>query len=254
LIDSADAALLVAKQTGRNRIITASALEEGDLAEACGGPLQRVLVRDIMVPAMARLSPEETVAQAAQRLMELNLDSLPVVAATGAVTGFVTEQDLLTALLQPAGARQPIANCSQLSVAVFEETVSAKEIATFFTRTAVQRVIVVRQGFPVGLVSRRTLMRWLLNSSLDRLAATGPVARRAAAAPGELQESIRDLAAAISRLSKMDTTGCEEQLNSSLVGEATRIQETVENLLLNCRLHPVDSRSHDLARGALSLG
>ena len=67
------------------------------------------------------------------RLIELNLDSVPVVDVEGKPIGFVTEQDLMTSMLGSAGANQRIADCSRLSVAVFEETVPAEEIASFFS-------------------------------------------------------------------------------------------------------------------------
>jgi len=243
----------VAKQTGRNKIVTASSLEEGDVAEACGGPLRKVLVHDIMVPVLASLGLETTVSQAAQQLMELNLDSLPVVDAAGKVTGFVTEQDVMTLMLDARHGDQPIASCNHFTVAVFEETVAAEEIATFFSRSAVQRAVIVRHGIPVGLVSRRTLLRWLLNYSLGQQS----VLRQSGVCTptrGGLDESIRTLAAAVSRLTKIDAAGCDELLNSSIVSEATRIQESVENLLTSCHPRRTDCSTPDLlTRGALSI-
>lgn len=255
LIDCADAALLVAKQTGRNKIVTASSLEEGDVGEGCGGPLRKVLVRDIMVPVLASVGLDTAVARAAQQLMELNLDSLPVVDGSGKVIGFVTEQDVMTAMLATEGGEQPIASCNPRSVAIFDEKVAAEEIATFFSRSAVQRVVVIRQGAPVGLVSRRTLLRWLLNYSLDQQAIVPPVDSTSdVLVPAGLNESIRELAAAVSRLTRLEGADCDELLSSSVVSEATRIQESVENLLTSCRPRRTDLRPADqLTTGALSI-
>jgi diguanylate cyclase (GGDEF)-like protein len=255
LIDGADAALLVAKQTGRNKVVTASSLEEGDVAKACGGPLRKVPVRELMVPVLASVSLETTVARTAQQLMELNLDSLPVVDASGKVTGFITEQDVMTAMLDRQGGERTIADCHHRSAAVFEETAAAEEIATFFSRSAVQRVVIVRQGIPVGLASRRTLLRWLLNDSLDQRAAmrslgmtAGTLARRG------LDDSIRELAAAVSRLTKLDAGGCSDLVSSSVVSEATRIQESVESLLATCRPRRAEGAGREqLTTGALSI-
>lgn len=252
LIDSADAALLVAKQTGRNKVVTASSLEEGDVAQACGGPLRKVQIRDIMVPVLASVGLETPVSQAAQQLIELNLDSLPVVDAAGKVTGFVTDQDVMSAMLDARVGDQLIASCNHVSVAIFDETVAAEEIAQFFSRSAVQRVIIVRHGIPVGLVSRRTLLRWLLNHSLKQSAQS-----QSGASPlprGGLDESIRQLAAAVSCLTKLDAAGSDDRLSSTVVSEATRIQESVEALLTRCRPRRAGSRNPDLVTtGALTI-
>jgi CBS domain-containing protein len=242
-----------------------------------------VLVRDLMVPVLASVGLATPVSRAARQLMELNLDSLPVVDAAGKVTGFVTEQDVMTAVLDARGADQPIANCNHVSVPIFEETVAAEEIATFFSRSAVQRVVIVRHGSPVGLVSRRTLLRWLLNYSLEQQSAQRGSAQRPSAfaesafaesafapaahppsaypqsaagalACGGLDESIRELAAAVSRLTKLDAAGCDELLSSSVVSEATRIQQSVENLLTHCRPRRTNSPTPELlTTGALSI-
>jgi diguanylate cyclase (GGDEF)-like protein len=253
LIDSADAALLVAKQMGRNKIVTSSSLAEGDIAESCGGPLRKVQVQDIMVPVLASLRLEATISQAASQLMELNLDSLPVVDAEGKVAGFVTEQEVMSLMLDARDRDQPLASCNHFSIATFEETVAAEEIATFFSRSSVQRVVIVRRGIPVGFVSRRTLLRWLLNYSLGQQAALGQSGGGTPSRRG-LDDSIRTLADAISRLTKIDAGGCDELLTSSVVSEATRIQESVENLLTSCRPRRTNRHAPDLlTSGALSI-
>jgi signal-transduction protein with cAMP-binding, CBS, and nucleotidyltransferase domain len=207
-----------------------------------------------MVPVLASLRLNTTVAVAAQRLMELNLDTLPVLDESGKVTGFVTEQDVMTAMLDAHGGDQPIANCNHFSVAVFEDNVAAEEIATFFSRSAVQRVVIIRQGAPVGLVSRRTLLRWLLNHSLDRQSESRAGSGTGPLPPSRFVESIHELAAAVSRLTKLDADDCEELLSSSVVSEATRIQESVENLLISCRPRRMPARTNEqLATGAMSI-
>jgi hypothetical protein len=69
-----------------------------------------------------------------------------------------------------------------------------------------------------------------------------------------LDDSIRTLATAVSRLTKIDAAGCNELLNSSVVSEATRIQESVENLLTSCRPRRTNRHASDLLTiGALSI-
>jgi hypothetical protein len=117
----------------------------------------------------------------------------------------------------------------------------------------VQRAVIVRQGIPVGLVSRRTLLRWLLNYSLGQQSGRGQ-SSVGTSARGGLDDSIRTLVAAVSRLTKIDAAGSDELLNSSVVSEATRIQESVENLLTSCRPRRTNRHAPDLlTTGALSI-
>src|SRR6185312_10997577 len=96
---------------------------------------------------------------------------------------------------------------------------------------AMQRVVIVRQGLPVGMVSRRTLLRWLFNDSWNKHAAQNRGdAEQGRGQRGGLERSIGELAAAVSRLTKVRAINSEEQISSSVVAEATRIQETVEGL------------------------
>lgn len=255
LIDGADTALLVAKQTGRNKVVAASSLEEGAIPKDRGGPLQGVLARDIMVPVLSSVTLEMTVSQVAQRLMEMNLDSLPVVDEDGRVAGFITEQDVMNAMLDPPHGAQMIADCNHISVAVFDETVEAEQIAEFFSRSSVQRVVIIRQGIPVGLVSRRTLLRWFLNYSLNQETGALDVGSGDRIFNRERTgASIREIAGSLSRLANTDILSGDEFVRSALVSEATRIQESIENLLLRCRRSDPRPREIDmLTTGAMSI-
>jgi CBS domain-containing protein len=255
LIDSADAALLVAKQTGRNKILTASSLEDAELSEKHWGPLRHLQARDIMVPAVAHVGLDRTVSETARVLMELNLDSVPVVDSAGKLIGFVTEQDVMTTLLESGGSNQSIASCGRHFVTAFEEDVPAEEIAAFFSRTSAKRVVIVRDGHPVGLLSHRTLLRWMFNYTLnDNPESTETCVDHGEFQTGDLERSITDLVAGVSRLVQLRQTGSGEEISSSVVGEATRIQESIENILIRCR-DRAPRRIADLwTAGASSIG
>lgn len=233
LIDSADAALLVAKQTGRNKIVVASSIEELELTESTCRPLHGLQARDIMTPLGAHVGPHSSVLHATHLLIDLSLDAVPVVDGEGKLTGFVTAQDLMTGLLNSREADSIVGDRIN-SIAVFAETVGADEIANFFCRTAVQRVAVVSDGVPVGVVSRRTLLRWLLNHALNAHSGWGH--DRIDAAEARLEHSIAELESAIARMARIRTMDFDEEAASTvIVGEATRIQESLEKLLSSCR-------------------
>ena len=254
LIDSADAALMVAKQTGRNKIIAASRLNDDAFPDDYGALLGGLQARDIMVPILAQVRLHDTVQSTARRLMDLKLDSLPVVDDEGKPVGFVTEQDLMNSLLSSAGAEQRIADCGPLAAAIFDESASAEEIASFFSRSGMQRVVIVCQSLPIGVVSRRTLLRWLFNHGLKQRLSTSQRAETKRVQSSDLDRSITELQTRILRLVEIRETACGDELSSSVIGEATRIQESVESLLISCRDCKCDWQPADLlAAGASSL-
>jgi diguanylate cyclase (GGDEF)-like protein len=229
LIDCADSALLVAKQTGRNKIILASSMEEGDLTKLTSRPLKGLRIRDIMAPLVVHVGPQTSVSRTAQLMVDLNVDAVPVVDGEGSLTGFITAQDLLTGLLNTSDSKSVVS--SRLNTAaVFEETVEADEVASFFCRTSVQRVVVTRDGTPVGLVSRRTLLRWLLNDTLSR--SPGQEDDSVDVAAPAQDHFVGELESAVARLAKIRSLSGDEQfVTSAIVAEATQIQESLEKLL-----------------------
>jgi len=256
LMDSADTALLVAKRTGRNRVLLASALEEAELNDANRGPLATARAADIMLPAVASVRRNCTIEQAARQLLELHVDSLPVVDGDGKVLGLITEQDLVSALLESASPGGLVGDCQHTNIVVFEESTPAEEIATFFARTSIQRAVIVGGGIPVGLVSRRTLLRWLLNDLLGkRSCAAHSPGQQAAERGDEIEGAILDLAASVSRLARLRQADEIESFAPSLVGEATRIQHFVETLLTSSRAATNSGPTPDLlAVGATAIG
>src|SRR5262249_55033241 len=149
-------------------VLAASSFNEAEFDDANRGPLGKAQAQEIMVPAVAQVSHDAMIENVAQQLIYLNLDSVPVVDGAGKLKGLITEQDLVNAMLDAEMAGTQVGACPQSRVAVFDESTLADEIATFFARTSIQRVVIVREGVPVGLVSRRTLLRWLLNDALHK--------------------------------------------------------------------------------------
>lgn len=229
LIDCADSALLVAKQTGRNKIVVASSIEDGDLTMLTRRPLQGLRIRDIMAPLVVHVGPQASVSRTAQLMVDMNVDAVPVVDGEGSLTGFITAQDLLTGMIHSSDSKN-IVSSRLNTAAVFEETVEAGEVANFFCRTSVQRVVVTRDGIPVGLVSRRTLLRWLLNNTLSR----NPAAEQDVVDPPVAGQDhfVGELESAVARLARIRSLSCDEQfVTSAIVAEATQIQESLEKLL-----------------------
>jgi CBS domain-containing protein len=140
--------------------------------------------RDVMTEAVASVQPDTPVAAIAALLLARKISAVPVVDATGAPIGMVSEGDLIdgAAARGPFGdwwlklltadqaaatevrfdptARERVARevMSSPVVTIVEEAELA-EIAQLLARYRIKRVPVVRQGRIVGIVSRADLLR-----------------------------------------------------------------------------------------------
>lgn len=164
LLEQADQALRLAKQLGRNRVVAADHIPKPapGLATSSGDDLsQRATAADLMLPPMATLRPTTPLAEAAQHLLEMRTDALPVVDARGVLVGIVGEQDLVAAVSTPQDWLRPVAEVMQHHPPSFGPDTAARAIQEFLARSGVSQVMIVHQQRPVGVVSRFALLRWL---------------------------------------------------------------------------------------------
>jgi CBS domain-containing protein len=166
---------------------------------------------DIMTRKVVSTSSEASVGAAVRLMLDHEISGLPVVDGEGRLVGIVTEGDflrraetgterhrgrLLSFLLGPGALAadyvqshaRHVAEIMTRDVATIEETTSLDEIVTLMERRHVKRLPVLRDGKPVGIVSRANLLRAL----------AGLVARPAAASNDDAALT-RVLAAALAQ-------------------------------------------------------
>lgn len=141
--------------------------------------------KDIMTTDVVTVSPQQTVNEVIELLMEKNISGLPVVDESNGVMGIVTEGDLIyrskkleipryftildsyifldntkkmeEQIRKMVGYRVADIMTSEVVTVDVEETV--EEIATIMTRKQVNRVPVTQNGKLVGIVTRRDIIR-----------------------------------------------------------------------------------------------
>lgn len=239
LIDQADQALAVAKQTGRNRVIRRSSFED-PTGESCASvslerPLEGVLARDVMIPALFCPSADDTVAQVTDLFLELRLNSVPVVGEDGQLAGIISEIDLAQAMARSADWSRPLRDLLKTDVVTFAVDTPAQVVLDFLARAALGRVVIVEEGRPTGVISRGCFLRWMRNWSAHREAPlslldapSGPVS-----ADDGRNKFLRIVEAAEQRLSNLRHHLTEEATDvvPCVIGEASRLQEVVNDLL-----------------------
>ncbi|MEX2317293.1 MAG: diguanylate cyclase [Pirellulales bacterium] len=176
LLDQADQAMLVSKQRGRNKVTAYSAIDDSvglrhfdDIEQ---GPFVESLAGDYMTTPIRCLRDTDTILSAAQLLLDMSVNSIPVVDEAGQLVGIVSEKDLVE--LQPARDQwdNPIRSIMNTTVVSFAQVTSLEKIRQFFSRVSMRRVVIVDGEKPVGVLSRSNLLRcyhdWVVaNTKID---------------------------------------------------------------------------------------
>jgi CBS domain-containing protein len=144
-------------------------------------------VADVMTQKVISVTPETTIAETAQLLLQHRISGLPVVGPGGAVVGMVTEGDLLRRietgtqrrharwlefLIAPGRLAREYtdANARKVGEVMSEDIVSVAprdslpEVVRLMERHHIKRLPVIEAGRLVGIVSRANLVQALLHS------------------------------------------------------------------------------------------
>lgn len=178
LVDLADQALLVAKQSGRDRVVCCGQRTDCpdldgamEFAEFCRG----VTAADIMTPLTEFLQEDQTVAEAAQLFLGARINSAPVVDRMGKLAGVLSEKDLMVAMVAPHCWEGPIRQVMKPHVVTYDEHTPVRTVYEFLCRVTIRRVVIVRDQQPVGTVSRAALLRWFRDQRLSQASEARPI-------------------------------------------------------------------------------
>ncbi len=171
LIAAADESLLVAKGSGRNRVVSYSEAEAYQFGPAVKLDMERpdfwsMSAGRVMTTLMATLDPDESLRRATELFLRFRVNAAPVV-RDGKLLGILSEKDVMQMMYDPQGWEAPVHEAMNPNVICFEETDPIKAIHEFFCRMAIHRVVITRKGLPVGIVARGTILRAYRNWRVD---------------------------------------------------------------------------------------
>jgi two-component system, cell cycle response regulator len=243
LVDLADQALLCAKRSSRDCVVSVESLNgDGDgLNHNSQNDLFRnTVARHVMTPLTFCLRKDETIGQAAEFFLRTRGNSAPVVDRSGKLIGMLSEKDLMTAMVSLDCWQLPVSEVMKPHVITYEENAPIRTIYEFLCRVSIRRVVVVDDGRPTGTISRGTLLRWFRNLVLSK----GLVDWDSAGISCQdndpyrsrqrLEETSQQLITQASELLRHVQEGADD-LMSCVVGGATGIQELVNDLLAYSR-------------------
>jgi two-component system cell cycle response regulator len=245
LLDRADQALLMAKQTGRNRVVPYQVIRQAsealhDPQTLLGSLFHDILAKHVMTSIVAGLQLDATVGDAAEYFLRFRLGSAPVVDSTGKLVGFVSDRDLMNVLTWPNSWELPIRDVMRASVICYPDDTPAISIYEFLCRVSIRSVVVSREGAPIGVIHRGSLLRWFSNT-IAQTRRKGGDAKLQPDAAGALRQR-RRLSTTVTILSDQVIGLCraiadqsQRDLVPGIVGGVSRIQELTNDILAQLR-------------------
>jgi diguanylate cyclase (GGDEF)-like protein len=245
LVDMADQALVGAKRSGRDRVVSYRALTQPAVLDRENGDLSAMLrgisAREVMSSVIAPLHDSHTVATAANYFLKFRIPTAPVVDDNGQLVGILSEKDLMAIMLGPNWWKIPIRDVMKRNVVCYEEDTPTLAIFEFLSRVAIRGVVVVNQGTPTGLITRGCLLRFFMSLLAVRRndgvfpevdeAATELVERMGNSQPRDrIAQTVHSLAAESADLESRMARQDSDQM-ACVVGGASRLQELVIDLL-----------------------
>ncbi|MEY9770245.1 CBS domain-containing protein [Sinorhizobium fredii] len=162
-----------------------------------------MLVKDVMTIAIVKVSPDNSVRQAANVMLENHVSGIPVVDDEGHLVGIISESDLirrtelgigaiasLAEMAMPAEERAgayvkrsswKVGDAMTSAPVTIDEDASLTQVAKLMLERGIKRIPVTRAGELVGIVSRADLLRAILIAKLDETAAGDEAIQRSIA-------------------------------------------------------------------------
>jgi two-component system, cell cycle response regulator len=169
LLALADQALMAAKQSGRDRVVSFSAMDRNNVVSESlldrefSRQIDETRAADVMTTFIASLSESDSVQQAALHFLRSRLSSAPVVNSAGELSGIVTEKDLLVLMRSPRNWLRPLSEIMKRNVICYELETPIINIYEFLCRVAIRQVIIVERGRPLGMINQMNLVCWFNN-------------------------------------------------------------------------------------------
>ena len=131
--------------------------------------------QDAMATQVVTLSPDATVEAAIRLLIDRHISGAPVVDAEGRVSGIVSEFQLLEVTYEPRLRDRRVKDFMTKSPITVAPFALLTEVVNLFIVHRIRRLPVVEDNRLVGIISRRDVLRCLIeNSALDDAAVRAP--------------------------------------------------------------------------------
>ena len=122
-------------------------------------------IRQVMNDRVVGIHPDTSVGKAIEVLTKQHIGGLPVVDDDGAVVGMISELALIDVVFDPRVKDAPVSDYMNPEVHLVHPDDPLSRAAQLFALYSFRRLPVVENGKLVGIVTRRDLMNYALNTS-----------------------------------------------------------------------------------------
>jgi predicted transcriptional regulator len=195
-------------------------------------PWEGVALRDVMTAPVVSLKTTTVVGDAIQFLLQFGVNEAPVVDPHGKLVGVLSENELVNVLANPDAWSMPIDGIMRCQVVCYQEDTPLESICEFLSCAAVRQAFIVRDGCPIGVVTRRSLLRCCNNRrgsrAIANLAATlhlsGEVNR------AQLMQGVRVVAQCAAQLPNALSDEADDSI-LALVADVGKLQRLIDEML-----------------------
>ncbi len=123
--------------------------------------------RNMMSAPVVSVGPEASLSEIARCMAAARIGGVPVVGAEGRVEGFVSESDLLDALLAERKPDTRAADLMTRSVHSVNEFDRTEEVMALLRQHRIHHLPVLRGGQLVGMITPSDVVRFMVEQVLD---------------------------------------------------------------------------------------
>ena len=118
--------------------------------------------RNVMTERVTAVSPDTPLEAVARILVAGRFGGVPIVGPDGKVLGFVSEKDLMTALLQSSYADRTAGDVMARDPTVIDEFETTENFMALMRDRQVDHILVAREGRLVGIITPLDLLRFFV--------------------------------------------------------------------------------------------
>ena len=118
--------------------------------------------RNIMTERVTAVSPDTPLEAVGRILVAGRFGGVPVVDRDDQVLGFLSEKDLMTALLQSSNADRPASDIMAREPTVIDEFETTDNVMALMRDRQVDHVLVAREGRLVGIITPLDVLRFFV--------------------------------------------------------------------------------------------
>lgn len=122
-------------------------------------------VKDAMSQRILSISPEATVHEAIELLLDRDVSGVPVVDQAGELVGMITQFQLLEVMFDPAIEEKRVSDFMTTRLVTVSDDEMLARAASLMVTHRIRRLPVTRNGRLCGVVSRGDLLRYFRRSS-----------------------------------------------------------------------------------------